>query len=924
MKIAILDGFPNLPNSAEAEFIRRFAIACGNLGNVDSKGVSCSKEIYEYEPDVVLVSHESARKLTRFPTIGLLWSPLAFFQDNDYRITSVTSYDGYITGNKALSNFCKDIQFGTHANKTIGKEHFLPTTYQTDYVAIRDVEVPTLSYMGVHWDGGRHRKVFDMLSGKDYVTFYGPEQSWQRHAHRYGGMLPFDGRSVQAALASHGISLCFHKREHRIENTPSMRIFEAVSVGAIPICDEIEFARTELADVALFVDTTRSPETIVAQIDAHVQWIRDNREEAIARALRGKEWFAKHWSLEAKIQNCIIPTLQDILETGNFSGLKPEPQKTKASAKPVQPSCEVVVRTGGRDLDTLKRSIASIEAANTQGAPLGVVLVDYKSREDIQAYAEKLKATGLPVKYIQTPDNGCRSTPLWAGIKAVTAPYTAILDDDDTVYPNHYSHLVKILEAEAAAPLAYSGCIRKEDSEGVYFKTPSFDGPLKRVIEEDRELCFASPYDFSRLAHFDNYITSNSWVARTDLLQKTIGDDPELQVAEDIFLLLLMAKHGRFEFSYSPTSVWHWQSKAAVNSMTAISRSTWKRETRRVLRRLNNLAFYYAPSLEAAKLLKPVTTSHIDIASNIDSAVELPTIPYDFIVDDQDLDEYARHIGFHATEVTGVWSKTRNAVIKIKLDSEVKEKGGILAINFLTSCTGQSDRMASIRVAGGPVQKFTTNDWQPRLALFDLKPQDQDIIEIEVDVDSLYSKIVGGTETRPLGVHIKSIGIFQSQTDAIEAHNTKPAGYGDVTPKTVGSSYYESGDYRQVEISNTIDGSAKSLFKMQQNGSHLSLEVDIQNLIAGENITSDYIETDRIPVLRIYFNGHHADMCARYDLLPARLKKAITDTLQIENGLVLSDIATEYRGRANTIMDDIRTEMKALIDYYSANPPAKK
>ena len=35
-----------------------------------------------------------------------------------------------------------------------------------------------------------------------------------------------------------------------------MRIFEALSVGALPICDRIDFAIEELSDVALFVDTT--------------------------------------------------------------------------------------------------------------------------------------------------------------------------------------------------------------------------------------------------------------------------------------------------------------------------------------------------------------------------------------------------------------------------------------------------------------------------------------------------------------------------------------------------------------------------------------------------------------------------------------------------------------------------------------------
>lgn len=911
MKIALLDGFPNLPNSAEAEFIRRFEIACGNLGYVEAKEASCSKEIYEFEPDLVLASHESLRKLTRFPTIGMMWSPLSFFEDNDYRITSIKSYDGYIAANQNIANFCRDIQFGTPNKKPIGDEYFLPTTYKTEFVAVRDVEEPSLIYMGVHWDGGRHRKVFDLLAEKDFVTFYGPARSWDRHSNRYGGMIPFDGRSVQSTLNKHGIALCFHKREHRIENTPSMRIFEALSVGAIPICDEIEFAQTHLADIALFVDTTRSPERIVAQIEEHVTWVRKNREEATRRALKGKAWFDKHWSLEAKIENCIIPAYKEVLVAGRF------PQSARAAEKPskkktAKPVCEIVVRAGGRPVETLSRAIDSIIAASTPEYPLGVILVDYKGRKDIRRYIEDVVAKSIAAKYVRCEDTGCRSTSMWAGMKAVTAPYTAHLDDDDTVYPNHYAQLIDILEGLPSTPMAYSGCVRKEDSQGLYFKSPNFDGPLNREIEEDRELCFFSPFDLSRLTHFDNYITSNSWVARTSILQSNIGDDPRLEVAEDIFILFLLAQHGQPQFSYSPTSVWHWKSSDSSNSMTGISRKVWKRSSRRVVHRLENLAFYYSPTLSSARLLKPETQSYIDVASNASNKFDLATTPYEHAIDEQDFEEYCILENFHTSELNGVWSNDNVSQITIRLDADVRDQGGVLSLTFMTSYNGEPNRHTHVSVNGGERQTFENNDWSVCTAILPLNGQQPEFLDIKIEVDCLYHKNVANVEVRPLGALVKSIGVYDTVESAEQAIITKFLGPRELTVNDFFTEYYEDGNYRQVELKPAHKCDIKSFCKLQKNGDNFSIEIDIQSLLPLEKVNREYIESDRIPVFRLYFNGHPSDMKARYDLIPKRLKKTLHAAFAADPQIFLADIATENRAKAIDLVSAIRKRIETI------------
>src|SRR5216683_4672100 len=63
MRIAVQNCFPNHPQNAEAEWIRRCFTACGRLG-FESVEVVTSDDIMRCHPDCVLVTHEFSPKLT--------------------------------------------------------------------------------------------------------------------------------------------------------------------------------------------------------------------------------------------------------------------------------------------------------------------------------------------------------------------------------------------------------------------------------------------------------------------------------------------------------------------------------------------------------------------------------------------------------------------------------------------------------------------------------------------------------------------------------------------------------------------------------------------------------------------------------------------------------------------------------------------
>ena len=78
MRIAIQNAFPNHPQSAEAEWIRRFFTACSRLG-FEPVEVITSDDIIRCQPDCVLVTHEVSPKLTQFPTLGVALESASLF-----------------------------------------------------------------------------------------------------------------------------------------------------------------------------------------------------------------------------------------------------------------------------------------------------------------------------------------------------------------------------------------------------------------------------------------------------------------------------------------------------------------------------------------------------------------------------------------------------------------------------------------------------------------------------------------------------------------------------------------------------------------------------------------------------------------------------------------------------------------------------
>lgn len=553
MRIAVINPFPNVPQVAEAEWIRRFGAACDRLG-FEPVEVITSDDILRCNPDCVLATHEVSAKLTEFPTLGLHWNPPDFFAEDPARCKAVLSLDGHLCGSKSIADWINDFSVGHGKRAAIHDGLMLPST--PDFGPARSLpSEPAIFYAGIHWDGSRHGEIFRALDTHVSLRLYGPPTAWANH-HAYRGSLPFDGVSIVEAIRDAGIALCLHKSAHRRANCPTMRLFEAAAAGALIITDDFEFPRYWLRDSVLYVKADSAPNMVVRQILSHLEWARDNSEAASRLAKRSNELFRQNLNLERMLTS--LPEFVDQVRKRRSMVL------VEATKHEIQPVVEYIVRVGLRPAKTVARALASLAAQTYQD--IAIVLVQFHPVPGLDAVVDEFRSRFRWFRHIVVPNNGIRSTSWWAGLKALTADYFAMLDDDDSLFPNHVASLMDHFRRNPKCGFVYSGLIKYEEEPSHYVDAPQF--------YERRQIYVLSEEDFRNISPMNNVIGNHSWICRRSLLDNDMLVDPEIEWAEDVYFTVLMAERAQFGFTAMATALWHWRSATKDNWSLSHSNAT--------------------------------------------------------------------------------------------------------------------------------------------------------------------------------------------------------------------------------------------------------------------------------------------------------------------------------------------------------------
>jgi phosphoglycerol transferase len=393
----------------------------------------------------------------------------------------------------------------------------------------------------------------------------------------------------------------------------------------------------------------------------------------------------------------------------------------------------------------VERALRSI--ARQDGGTYRAIVVDYKGNRELDAFVGGFRARNMTATYVRSADTGYRSTSLWTGLARVEAPFFAVLDDDDSIAPDHFPSLIELASRHPATGVFYGGTIRVEDDDAGA-PPPNFRGPLDLEFRERRELRFLEPYDPSRLVAFDNYITSNSFIARRELLDEAVLADPELEVTEDVYLYLLLASRTDFRSSFRPTALWHWRQVARDNSMVAVAGDKWRRAASKISYRLRHLQLPAAPPLL--------------------QAAGPPFVLQLGALTDLNADVVARSEGgcLNLGEPEGVWTSATRSFVRLLLSDFVQD--GRIVLEFAAAGAPRTPpQSVRISIDDQPLYSGSAQAWERIRIDKPLKfARSRNVVILRVECDVTFCPVRAGessSDERDLGVLLAKILIKQAE-----------------------------------------------------------------------------------------------------------------------------------------------------------------
>ena len=330
--VAIVNYWPDIDN-AETECVSRIESALLDL-NVECIPINrhgfliedSLTHVDEMCVDFVLALHFDSAKCWSAFTYYALWNPLDFYFQWSYRDKSrnIISHDAFLS--------CGSVVADDHIKRLLNgvgradNESFL-TLYHGTHKPILEPAIGEnkLFYCGINWEaisgnGGRHHELLKILDAKGYVDIYGPKvfqgvEVWKGY-ESYQGSIPFDGMTLIKKVAQSGIGLVLSSEAHIRSGLMSSRLFESLAAGVPIICDGNPFAKKNFGDLLLYVDTKKQPIEIADQIETHVEWIKQNPEEALGMAKKAQDIYLEKFEL--------LKNLRVILESGKHNKITPK------------------------------------------------------------------------------------------------------------------------------------------------------------------------------------------------------------------------------------------------------------------------------------------------------------------------------------------------------------------------------------------------------------------------------------------------------------------------------------------------------------------------------------------------------------------------------------------------------------------------
>lgn len=503
-----------------------------------------AEDIDKFEPDFVLIAHHSLPKLTRFPTYGYISGSFELYSDPKF-FNSWMSWDGYFATSHKILNFINNICYTT--GKLPPKGIFYNTAhivldsdnkpYKTN---IKSLENPSLIYAGMNWDS-RYLRLLNSLSDEKYFKLYGPPEYWKHlRIPAYRGKIPFTANGLMDVYRNAGVGLALQSAYYTYDDVISNRIFELNSAGAVVITAQMPFIEKYYGDSLLYFDSFADFGEIHKQIDAHMQWIKQNPKLALEKALNAQKIFQEHLSIEKLLPNVIDYHKGAVVNSG-YTNILLENQV---------PEIGVVIRTEGKSPSLLQKALDCIAKQTYPNLKLVIVTNNLNSNTKliIDEYAKKFQNE---LEVIEKSDATKRSTLLWAGlshIKNKGYTYFAAIDEGQEIFPSHYSCFYNFIidnneKYRNSAELIYSiWCSKKTVNHFTFCQIKEHRGIINVALSHDRVKALKAT-------------ALCSFIAKTDLLDDIILEDPLINTNDDKYLQFLLNRKVNPYFNFRVTAL---------------------------------------------------------------------------------------------------------------------------------------------------------------------------------------------------------------------------------------------------------------------------------------------------------------------------------------------------------------------------------
>jgi hypothetical protein len=494
-KVAVVRMWADL-KTAEDEVIARIGNTCDLLGLemliIDTAGKLVNyphSNVTSEHVDFVIHLHFETPKTYDAFSFVTLWNPLDFYFEWGYRKYSenLLTHDDFLScgSESADDHIRRQIENSNgHLEPELNLFHSLPEPYYEPNLGEQK-----LFYVGINWEKlgkgvGRHDDLLKALDATDDLAIYGPKifhgvDVWEGYSS-YVGPIPFDGTSAIKAIHKAGISLALSSQAHKNAGLMSSRLFESLAAGAVIIVDENPFAKKHFGDTLLYIKTENvDAETVTNQVRKHLDWIEDNKEEAILLAKSAQKIFLEKFDMSISMKNIYAQL--------------PERKKAlndKFSSRTNELSLTVFGLLLKYDKDKLQHLIDMYHKQTYENKKLIVVIDEQEysfHKEDISDIIKQDNNITLNTIDFYKRDDKLKiveanlfGASFYSLLKNIAhGELVSLLPSNEEIFSDHYSSLIRAFEDDKELQVAYSDVLLKHsDEEKVFFDLSNHTVPF--------------------------------------------------------------------------------------------------------------------------------------------------------------------------------------------------------------------------------------------------------------------------------------------------------------------------------------------------------------------------------------------------------------------------------------------------------------